>query len=58
MKLRRPERLIHCNPYGVELVVAGHLLDQRPAAVVFKDDEVADEREETARLKDAFQHHL
>ena len=58
LQLRRPQGLIHRNLDGVELVIPGHLLDQRAAAVVVEDDEVADQGEEAARLKDALQHHL
>ena len=58
LQLRSPQGLIHRDLDGVELVIACHLLDQSAAAVVVKHDEVADEGEEAARLKDAFQHHL
>ena len=58
LQLRRPQGLIHRNLDGVELVIPGHFLDQSAAAVVVKDDEVADHGEEAARLKDALQHHL
>ena len=42
----------------MELVVTRHLLDERTAAVVLEHDEVADERQEPARLKDPFEHDL
>ena len=42
----------------VELVIAGHLLDQRTAAIVLEHDEVADQRKKSLRFADAFQHHL
>ena len=40
---------------GVELVVAGHLLDELAAAVVLEDDEVADEVEKPPLLEDALE---
>ena len=58
LQLRRPQGLIQSNLDGVELVIPGHLLDQRAAAIVLEHDEVADHGETAARLKDAFQHHL
>ena len=42
----------------VELVVAGHLLDELAAAQILEDDEVPDQVEEAALLEDAFEHHL
>ena len=42
----------------MELVVAGHLLGQRAAAVVLEHNEIADEREESLRRADALQHGL
>ena len=42
----------------MELVVAGHLLDQRAAAVVLEHDEVADQRQQPAPVEDTFQQHL
>ena len=46
------------DPDGVELVVAGHLLGQRAAAVVLKHDEVADQGDEAVGVADALEHHL
>ena len=42
----RPERLLDGGMDSVDLVVAGHLLDQLSAAVVVEDDEVPNKREE------------
>ena len=42
----------------MELVIARHLLDQRPAAVVVEDDEIADQGQEPRGRADALQHHL
>ena len=42
----RPERLLDGSMDSVELVVAGHLLDQLSAAVVVEDDEVPNKGEE------------
>ena len=39
-------------------MIARHLLDQRPAAVVLEHDEVPHQRQEPTRLEDALQHHL
>ena len=58
LQLRRPERLRHGHLHRVKLVVAGHLLDQRTAAVVLKHDEVSYQSEKAARLADASEHHL
>ena len=58
LQRRRPQGLADRNPHGVELVIAGHLLDQRPAAVVLEYDEVADERGKPVRRTDALEHHL
>ena len=58
LQLGRAQRLGDGDPHGVELVVAGDLLGQRPAAVVLEDDEVAEEGEEPRRVADALQHHL
>ena len=38
----------------VELVIARHLLDDMPATVVFEDNEIANEIEESPRREDAF----
>ena len=58
LQRRRPQGLADRDPHGVELVIAGHLLDQRPAAVVLKHDEIADERGKPVRRTDALEHHL
>ena len=42
----------------MELVIAGHLLDQRAAAVVLEYDEVSDEGQEVRSIEDPLQHHL
>ena len=39
-------------------VVSRHFLHELPAAVVFEDDEVADEGEESFGREHAFEHHL
>ena len=43
LQLRRPQGLADSGADGVELVVAGHLLNQPSAAVVLKHDEVAEQ---------------
>jgi hypothetical protein len=48
---------LHGFVNGVELVVACDLLDQCPA-VILKDDEVADEVEQAALLKQTLNHNL
>ena len=58
LKFRCAKRLIDGGPDSVKLMVAGHLLLQRPAAVVIEDDEVAYECQETTSIKHAFEHHL
>jgi len=44
-----PQRLLNCHAHRVKLVVGRDLLDQPAAAVVFKDDEIADEFQEALR---------
>ena len=58
LQRRRPQGLADRDPHGVELVIARHLLDQRPAAVVLEHDEVADERGKPVRRADAPEHDL
>ena len=58
LQLGRAQGFGHGGADRVELVIAGHLLGERAAAVVLEDDEVADEREEPRRRAGAFQHHL
>ena len=58
LQLRSAEGLAHGHAHRVELVIARHLLDQRPAAVVVEDDEIADQGHELRRRADALQHHL
>ena len=58
MQLGGPECLVHGDADGVELVIACHLFDERAAAVVLKDGEVAQEVEEIVGCEDARQHHL
>src|SRR5690606_26490732 len=48
-QLGGPQRLAHRHLYGVELVVARHLLDDATAAVVLEHDEVAHHIEEAPR---------
>ena len=55
---RRAQRFGDRGLHGVELVVAGHLLGERAAAVVLEHDEAADQRQEAARLEHAFDQHL
>ena len=43
LQFRRPQGLAHCDPHSVELVVTGHLLDQRAAPIVLEHDEIADQ---------------
>ena len=56
--LGRPQGLGDRRLHRVELVVAGHLLGQRSAAVILEDDEVSDQRKKASQSADAFQHHL
>ena len=56
-----PARLQRCGQRlvdGMELVVAGHLLDELAAAFVLEDDEVPEQFEEPRLLEHAFQQHL
>ncbi len=53
-----PQRLAHRHLHRVKLVVARHLLDEAPAAVVLEHEEVADEIEKSARREDPIDHHL
>ena len=67
-RLLKPSRLIlqlggaqglgHRHPHRVELVIAGHLFDDVPAAIIFKDDEVAHQLQKTPPRKNAFDHDL
>ena len=57
-QLGGPECLVHGDTDGVELVIARHLLDERAAAIVLEDGEVAQEVEEIVGGEDARQHHL
>ena len=58
LQLRRPQRLVHRHPHGVELVIARHLLSQCSAAVILEHYEVPHQRQESVRLERTFQHHL
>ena len=53
-----PEGFLHGGLDGVELVVAGQLLYQLPAAVVVEDGEVLDEVEEPGGVAGPFEHYL
>ena len=44
--------------HRVELVIAGHLLDQSPVSVVLEHDEVTHQRQEAVPRTGALQHHL
>ena len=44
LQLGRPQRLGNGRADGVELMISRHLLDQSPAAVILKHDEVANQR--------------
>jgi hypothetical protein len=57
LKLRRAQRLAHRHLHRVELVVAGHLLDDA-AAIVLEHDEVAQQVEQAPRRAQALDHHL
>ena len=57
LQRRRAQGLADRSLHRVELVIAGHLLDER-AAVVLEDDEVAQQRQEAALLEDALDRHL
>ena len=52
-QLRRAQGLAQGDSHRVELVVAGHLLDRHPTAVVLEHDEVPDQRQEALRVADA-----
>ena len=58
LQLRRAQRLGDRGLHRVELVVAGHLLGERTAAVVLEHDEVADQGQEPAGRTDALDQHL
>ena len=58
LQVRSAEGLVHGGADGVELVVAGHLLDQLAAAVVVEDDEVPHQGEETLGIAGPFQENL
>ena len=58
LQRRRPQRLGDGGLHGVELVVPGHLLDQRAAAIVLEHDEVADQCQQPARVAGAFEQYL
>src|SRR5690606_7646105 len=57
LQLGRPQRLLHRYLDRMELVVAGHLLDDAPA-VVLEDDEVTDKVEEPPRRQETRDHDL
>jgi hypothetical protein len=50
--LRGPYGLIDSYIHGVELMIAGHLLNRLTAAIIFEDDEVTQKVEETALFED------
>ena len=52
------QRLFHRHVDRMELVVAGHLLDELAAARVLEDDEVAQQVEEAPLLEHTLQHDL
>ena len=52
-----PQRLVDGGADSMELVVPGHLLEQRPA-VVLEHDEVVQQRQQTVRREHALHHHL
>ena len=58
LEIRCPQGLLDGGLDGVELVVAGHLLDQLPTAVIVEDDEVLDKGEEPVRGAGPFEHDL
>ena len=57
LQRRRAQGLADRRLHRVELVIPGHLLDER-AAVVLEDDVVAQQRQEAALLEDALDRHL
>ena len=57
LQRRRAQGLADRRLHRVELVIAGHLLDER-ATVVLEHDEVAQQRQEAALLEDALDRHL
>ncbi len=48
---RRAQCFFHRHLHGMELVVSGHLLDHRSAAIILEDDEIPDHGEEGFRRK-------
>ena len=55
---RCAQRFFHRSIDGVELVIAGHLLDELAAALVLEDNEITQKVEKTAPLKNAIEQHL
>ena len=55
---RRTQRLLDGDIDRMELVITGHLLDELAGPFVLEDEEVAQQREEAARLEDALDHHV
>ena len=54
----RSERLFNSYVHGMELVVAGYLLDKDSPALIFEDEEVPQEVQETALVEDSAEHDL
>ena len=54
----RAQRLLQSQMHRVKLVIAGHLLGEHSTAHVFEHDKVADQIEEAALLKNAFEYNL
>ena len=57
-QLGRAQGLSDRHLNRMKLVVARHLLDQRSAPVILKNDEVADQSQEPLGHTDALRHHL
>ena len=58
LQFGRPQSLSNGRANGVELMIPRHLLDQRPAAVIFEHDEVANQRQEPVRVAHTRKHDL
>ena len=56
--MRSTDGLLDGHVDGMELVVAGHLLDRLAVAFVFEDDEITHQIQEAALFEDAAQEHF
>lgn len=58
LQFHRSPRLTHSHPHRVELVITRHLLRQRTAAIILKNNKIAHQRKKTPEIADTFEHHL